>query len=103
MTDALRDAELLADAVLSGWSGGVPEADALAGYQARRDALSVRLFHAADMIASYGWDTRQIQQLGREVSSAMADEVELLQALPDRRIGAGISGFIPPDSLVARR
>ena len=103
MTDALRDAELLADAVLSGWSGDVSEADALAGYQARRDALSVRLFHATDLIASYDWDNRQIQQLGREVSSAMSDEVELLQALPDRRIGADINGFIPPDSLLSRR
>jgi 2-polyprenyl-6-methoxyphenol hydroxylase-like FAD-dependent oxidoreductase len=103
MTDALRDAELLAEAVLSAWSGGILEADALARYQALRDALSTRLFDASDRIAAYDWDRSRIQQLGREVSAAMADEVELVQTLPDRRVGAGSTGFITTDSALVRR
>jgi 2-polyprenyl-6-methoxyphenol hydroxylase-like FAD-dependent oxidoreductase len=103
MTDALRDAELLADAVLSAWSGGILEADALARYQALRDALSTRLFDASDRIAAYDWDRSRIQQLGREVSAAMADEVELVQTLPDRRVGAGSTGFMPTDRALVRR
>ena len=102
MTDALRDAELLADALVAGWSGDVPEAAALAGYQAQRDALSTRLFEASDLIAAYDWDRNRIQQLGREVSAAMADEVELVQTLPDRQIGAGSTAFVPTDSVLTR-
>lgn len=84
MTDALRDAELLADALLSTWAGDQPEAIALAGYQARRDALSLQLFEVSDRIAGYDWGATEIQQLLREVSSAMSDEVSLLQSLPPR-------------------
>ena len=50
ITDALRDAELLAHAVVRG-SG-----DALADYQAVRDELSLPLFQITDEIASYEWD-----------------------------------------------
>src|SRR4029079_17648907 len=39
ITDALRDAELLARAAVEVVTGGIPERDALAGYQARRDQL----------------------------------------------------------------
>jgi 2-polyprenyl-6-methoxyphenol hydroxylase-like FAD-dependent oxidoreductase len=82
MTDAMRDAELLATAALAGWSGGVSESDALGRYQRRRDALSESLFDATDRIAAYDWDLSVIRQLLRRVSSAMTDEVELLQSLP---------------------
>jgi flavin-dependent dehydrogenase len=84
MTDALRDAELLADALLATWAGEQPEAIALSGYQARRDTLSSQLFDVSDRIAGYGWGSTEIQQLLREVSSAMSDEVGLLQSLPPR-------------------
>lgn len=82
MTDALRDAELLADAILETVAGGRPEHRALAGYQRRRDTLSGRLFAATEQIAGYRWDMDSIRRLLREVSSAMTDEVEALQALP---------------------
>jgi 2-polyprenyl-6-methoxyphenol hydroxylase-like FAD-dependent oxidoreductase len=84
MTDALRDAELLADALLASWSGDQPEAIALGTYQAKRDALSTRLFEVSDRIAAYDWAPGEIHQLLREVSSAMSDEVGLLQSLPPR-------------------
>ena len=79
MTDALRDAELLSVALLTGWSGGAPEASVLASYQARRDSLSVRLFEATEKIADYDWNLPGVQRLLREVSSAMTDELEVLQ------------------------
>lgn len=98
MTDALRDAELLADALLSTWAGDQPEAIALAGYQARRDALSLQLFEVSDRIAGYDWGASEIQQLLREVSSAMSDEVSLLQSLPPRPTGTvGAFGPVGPE------
>jgi hypothetical protein len=43
--------------------------------------LSERLFEATDRVARYDWDLTGVQRLLREVSSAMADEVELLEQL----------------------
>lgn len=85
MTDALRDAELLADAVLEALAGVVPEAVALARYQAVRDRLSHRFLDATEALASYDWDLERLRGLLRQVSSATSDEVEYLQARPDRR------------------
>lgn len=79
MTDALRDAELLSAALLTGWSGGLPEAGVLASYQAKRDSLSVPLFEATEKIAAYDWNLPGVQRLLREVSSAMTEELEVLQ------------------------
>ena len=81
MTDAMRDAELLTDALLQAWSGALPEGVALARYQAQRDRLSSALFAATNTIAAYEWDQPAVQALLREVSSAMSDETELLQGL----------------------
>jgi flavin-dependent dehydrogenase len=44
--DALRDAELLSDAVHAGLSGDVAMADALAGYERKRDAETIPDYHA---------------------------------------------------------
>jgi flavin-dependent dehydrogenase len=75
MTDALRDAELLARAVAS----GTP--DALAGYQETRDELSTELFDITDALASYEWDLEEAQQLHLKLSKEMNREVETLTAL----------------------
>lgn len=85
MTDALRDAELLANEILEALTGVTPEAVALARYQATRDRLSSRLFDATEAVASYAWDLVQVRTYLRNVSSAMSDEVDHLRALPDRR------------------
>jgi 2-polyprenyl-6-methoxyphenol hydroxylase-like FAD-dependent oxidoreductase len=82
MTDAMRDAELLGSAVLAAWSGSIPEPEALGSFQLRRDALSAQLFATTDRIASYDWGVDDIRPLLRQVSSAMTDEVELLESLP---------------------
>ena len=98
MTDGLRDAELLADAVL-GALDGVPEAIAMAAYQDTRERLSRRLFAATEEVARYDWDCVRARELLRTVSSAMSDEVDHLQALPDRREGPGISALLPTDNV----
>ena len=55
LTDALRDAELLARAITSSEPGGHARAEALADYQATRDRLSAPLFDTVDIIASHRW------------------------------------------------
>jgi flavin-dependent dehydrogenase len=82
MTDALRDAELLADAILGALDGCVPEAAALARYQAMRDRLSYQLFDVTERVATYTWDLDEIRRLLRQVSSAMTAEVGCVQSLP---------------------
>ena len=80
LTDAMRDAELLARAVVAGLDDGDQETE-LARYQATRDRLSTRLFDTTDAIAGYGWDVDAINALLLQLSSAMTDEVEALAAL----------------------
>jgi flavin-dependent dehydrogenase len=84
MTDALRDAELLADEILEAIAGVAAEDVALSRYQTIRDRLSSRLFDAAEAVASYSWDLSQVRGLLREVSTAMNDEVAHLQSRPAR-------------------
>jgi 2-polyprenyl-6-methoxyphenol hydroxylase-like FAD-dependent oxidoreductase len=76
ISDALRDAELLARAV---GRGGDAE---LAAYQRTRDELSTGLFHVTDAIASFEWDLARIQELHPRLSREMKKEVELLSGLP---------------------
>ena len=52
MTAALRDAELLSQAVLSAPQGGAQQQSALAEYQATRDRLSLPMLQATEEIAS---------------------------------------------------
>ena len=88
MTDALRDAQLLADAVVAASSGSTHERVAMARYQALRDRLSLRLFDATEAIATYDWDTPTIQRLLREVSASMSDELDHLNGLLDANVAA---------------
>jgi len=69
ITDALRDAELLARAVLQGTEA------ALEGYHSIRDDLSLPLFMISDEIASYAWDLPRLQTLHRSLSDEMGREV----------------------------
>ncbi len=98
MTDAMRDAELLAEAILASNAGALPQAIALARYQATRDRLSADLFAATERVAAYDWDIDAVQALLRRVSSAMSDEVDYLESLPDRQVGRGFPGYVAADS-----
>ena len=75
ISDALRDAELLARAVAQGGDG------ALAGYEAARDELSTRLFDVTDRIASVGWDNAELKALHQLLSDEMKREVAALVSL----------------------
>jgi flavin-dependent dehydrogenase len=103
MTDAVRDAELLADAILDTVQGGVPEAVALARYQQVRDRLSSALFEVTEAVAAYDWDAETIPVLLRGVSAAMSDEVDHLMARPNRPDTAVVREIVRPDSLAMPR
>ena len=81
LTDALRDAELLARAITVTEPGTDDRTEALAEYQATRDRLSRQLFDVTDTIAAQHWTADEIPGLLMQLSSAMADEVETLAAL----------------------
>ena len=82
LTDALRDAELLARGIVAVVRDGAGERDALSGYQATRDALSTALFDVTDVIAGHRWTDAEIPDLLLQLNAAMADELETLAALP---------------------
>ena len=75
-TDALRDAELLARAILAGTEA------ALASYQAIRDELSGRLFEITDEISSFESSMPRLRSLHKMMSDAMGREVMYLSELP---------------------
>jgi 2-polyprenyl-6-methoxyphenol hydroxylase-like FAD-dependent oxidoreductase len=77
ITDALRDAELLAHAATQGSDA------AFVNYAAVRDDLSGPLFEATDAIASFAWDLDRLQSLHVALNQAMKHEVEYLAGLPD--------------------
>jgi len=82
LTDALRDADLVARALLAGLADPRSEADALTAYHRSRDEVSRELLEVTDAVASYAWDVAGVQQLLRRLSRAMTAEVELLESLP---------------------
>ena len=73
ITDALRDAELLARAVAEGGDR------ALAGYQETRDDLVKGLLDVTDHIASFDWDLDEAKEDHLVLSREMNVEVDLLQ------------------------
>ena len=80
ITDALRDAQLLACAIIDAPSGDADQTASLASYQATRDQLSLPLFTATNTIASYAWDSTQLNALLKQNSAAMAAEVAAILA-----------------------
>jgi flavin-dependent dehydrogenase len=79
ITDALRDAELLADAVLADGPSSTAGL-AMAHYQDTRDRLSRDLVEVTESVCRYDWDGDRIRTLLRRVSSAMSDELDHLSA-----------------------
>jgi len=78
ISDALRDAELLARAVADG-----TDADLFA-YQEQRDELSLRFFDVTDRIASFDWDLDTVKRYHLEASEEMKREVDAMRVLYDR-------------------
>jgi menaquinone-9 beta-reductase len=75
ITDALRDAELLARAIMLGTTAALTE------YETTRHDLSRRLFELTDDIASFAWTDAELQSLHRAFSAEMSREVRALVAL----------------------
>jgi flavin-dependent dehydrogenase len=82
ITDALRDAELLARAVLSAPEPGPAQLDALAAYQSVRDEMARPMLAVTERIASYEWDLAEVRRLLMTLASTMTDELELIGSLP---------------------
>lgn len=77
LTDALRDAELLARAAVE------DTPCAYRDYQTLRDDLSEALFVTSDRIASFDWDLDRLRGLHRELVDAMrAENVALARLSP---------------------
>src|SRR6266542_3458297 len=93
LTDALRDAELLARGIAS-IHAGAHEAQALSTYQSTRDALSVPMLEIIDQVASHQWTDTQIQSLLLRLSKLMKQEVALLSELdePQLHTPSGLKG-----------
>lgn len=87
LTDAFRDAELLAWALLDAQADPAGEAGALRTYQARRDELSSALFDVTDVIATHTWTSAEIPGILLRLSAAAADEVDALTRLAAERSG----------------
>ncbi|HEU4333032.1 MAG TPA: NAD(P)/FAD-dependent oxidoreductase [Candidatus Eisenbacteria bacterium] len=79
MTDALRDAELLARAILRGG------ARALRDYQRRRDELAREMLELTDGVASFAWGMDELKRLHHRLSRHMAKEQEVLSWLDAER------------------
>ena len=74
ITDALRDADLIARAVLGG------SERALADYQAERDVSAAPLFELSDKIASFAWDLAEIRRLTEDLAKVMSAEAKTIAA-----------------------
>jgi len=84
ITDALRDAELAAGAIIRGVRAPErsDEEQQMRDYHDLRNRLSDDLFSITDRMATPGWTDDDIGGILRSLSAAMADEVTLLAGLP---------------------
>jgi len=85
ITDALRDSQLLAQAVLRGGER------AMSAYQEERDALSLPFFALTDAIASFDWTLDEVRSLHSRLSAAMKVEVAALARQSDPPIHPAVS------------
>jgi flavin-dependent dehydrogenase len=76
ISDALRDAELIAHSILGG------SEQAYRSYPEQRDELSTRLFDITCRIASLDCDNEELAQLHVALSKEMKREVEFMSDLP---------------------
>ena len=81
ISDAFRDAELLARALDRALGGVADEADALASYQRQRDALLRETYHITCALSEYPEPGRFVQ-LQRQLAEAIDTEARFLASLP---------------------
>jgi flavin-dependent dehydrogenase len=83
ITDAFRDAELLARTIVEGGDGR------LADYEAARDAAAHVIFDLTDDIASLAWDLEELKVKHRLLNEEMAREARAMAAFGDWTAGGG--------------
>jgi menaquinone-9 beta-reductase len=76
ITDAFRDAELLARAIMRGTAAAFDE------YEQTRLDLSRKLLEITDEVASLAWTDEEVQSLHRAFSAEMSRELRVLATLP---------------------
>ncbi|MBK8901957.1 MAG: FAD-dependent monooxygenase [Anaerolineaceae bacterium] len=86
ISDAFRDAELLANAVDAVLSERQPEAEALAAYHQTRDRFALPVHKATSALAHYAWDAAEASALMRQLGRLTDEECDFLLTLP----GTGI-------------
>jgi 2-polyprenyl-6-methoxyphenol hydroxylase-like FAD-dependent oxidoreductase len=96
ITDAFRDAELLADALHDAWDGVRPLEEALAGYERRRDEAAMPMYEFTAQFASLEPPPPEMQSL----FAALADDPEQR----DRFFGVfagsvGVADFFSPENI----
>ncbi|MEL6982006.1 MAG: NAD(P)/FAD-dependent oxidoreductase [Actinomycetota bacterium] len=84
ISDALRDAELLADAVAAGGTSA-ERRDHLAAYGETRDRLATPLFDVLERIASYRWTIDELPAIHLELGKTMSVEQKQLAELRSMR------------------
>lgn len=80
ITDALRDAELLARAVVAGMGETTGLPGALAEYEVQRDDVALPLARISDRVASYDWTLPELRTTLLGLSKAMGREVQLIES-----------------------
>jgi 2-polyprenyl-6-methoxyphenol hydroxylase-like FAD-dependent oxidoreductase len=94
ITDALREAEIVARAIVSDGQAG------LDAYQEGRDARVMGLLTVTDRIASCDWELEEVKEMHLELNRQMKAEVEVLLELhgagkgPRPAASAGSSGLL---------
>jgi 2-polyprenyl-6-methoxyphenol hydroxylase-like FAD-dependent oxidoreductase len=81
ITDALRDAELLANAIITDTDA------AFAEYQSERDAFAIEFHDLSEQIASFDWDLDSLKLLHLRLSKLMGRECERLRSFQDHLPG----------------
>ena len=82
ITDAFRDAELAARAILRAWNDPNSEIDALRRFRAFRDGFAAPMFHATARLATYDWSTDEALTLLATMGDEGEREARFLAALP---------------------
>lgn len=82
ITDAFRDAELAARAILTAWADPNREIDALRRFRAFRDGFAAPMFHATAKLATYGWTTDEALAILSTMGDEGEREARFLAALP---------------------
>jgi flavin-dependent dehydrogenase len=80
ITDALRDAELLARSLLTTGSA--------AAFESTRDMLSRPMLDVATSLAAFDADVNEVRLLHRALKAAMDEEIEVIAALDEAQFAA---------------